>query len=584
VKDMRRNDILAYRFYEIFGPTSVSLDGEAPQDLMNLLSRYGVKATVDEGDHPEVCLHLMGRDAKLDRVLNGTAARMCAYHVDRESSVTRTELNELCFSRGYKISPLTAFAAPYDTLDRQEDWWAVYERDDHGDCGFLKGLGREAEATLGRYEKVAAAVRPGDRVLVIGDTGDGVWFLDHSTSAAAVVGCDVAWPSHREFDIVVDVEYCDLPELTMIHDLVRPAGVVVSTRKHYWENRGLEHGYSIFQDTQSGNRHFGVGADGIELAFLRQPYVGTSRVFENSSDLRGSKPGRSLDFGRYYCLPDVVQALTSKQFRNQDSARLIDECESVLAHVPPSSADAGAALCVLAYASEGMRAAIEDGRIQTYIAMDSLNPHVLRWQISLSYVMGEACIASGNRAGALEAYERCLSFDADKFHLSILTKQVGACLKAAEITASDDALDRSAAYLLRGTKLGRMIASADPDELFGDIDDPRFFYFGEMGEVLTLASRCAFAYEHWMRSGAIGLKTAMGRSFDLFRIPRMADRRDIALQKEIISQHEVWLRQAWGKKTTLDEVFDFCTSRLSLIAFVRLSCSVLKSKISTFFG
>jgi hypothetical protein len=149
---------------------------------------------------------------------------------------------------------------------------------------------------------------------------------------------------------------------------------------------------------------------------------------------------------------------------------------------------------------------------------------------------------SGEFERALANLDACLSFDASRFHLSILTKQVGACIKAAHICAIADEEHKAAQYLRDGAALGRKICAADPDALFGTLEDPRFFHYGELAEVLSLSSRCAFGYEQWRRGGRDALRMALASSTDLFRAPRAGDLRDMALQKEIIGRQSECIR------------------------------------------
>lgn len=579
-------ELLADRLYEIFGPISLKIAGINDSDMTRQLQRNGIRIVEDDVRQEAVLFTKVVHRSRASSILAIEGFRYIALYVDPVCGLSRAELDESCFERGLRKSPLNAEAVPSETRDLYEAWWAIYERAPK-DCddGFLTRSGRDADAVMAHYAYAASAVRPGDNVLVVSTDSDGAHFLSTVTSAQKVLTCSGTDgdDGDRNIDVIIDVENTPSDSVKSLQGQLVPAGIVLTTRKALWSHGDLMPSNTVWQNAgvvNGRNRSFAEALGEVELTTLRKPYLVENARYENRADVFRSQPGIGIDFARYYVFPDIVRAIVSKQFRVQDIDLLTDECRQLLDSVTLLAADAGAALCVLSYCSTDLQFAIDDARVLTYLSSKAFNPHVIRWQISLAFVRGDAFLNAGKPKLALEAYEQCLGFDASLFHPSILTKQVGACLKAATITTAAGDFDQAAEYLRQGTVLGRHVTGADSDHLFGRADDPRYFYFGEMAEVMTLSSRCAYALEQWRRGGGDRLREALGRSVDLFRQPRHADIRDLRLQSDIISMQEQWLASA-GHKPTKELFQEFSETQLSIKAFLSLALNVIATKART---
>ncbi|MNU37765.1 hypothetical protein D3C71_264230 [compost metagenome] len=565
---MLKGELLANRLYELFGPIPMDTRGVADSELDIALHKRGIPTGGDFSGG--VLLVRTPADAQA-KPPSGEGYRFWAFYSSERASFSRSDLDVLCMGKGLERAPISAEAAPYGSIDRTEPWWAIYQR--RFGSGFLSDARKEALDLMARYAHAAKSVRSGDRVLVIGSDEDGQRFISDTTYAREVVGDTRTGQSTDDlFDTVIDVEGAASVAPATLSALMRPAGVIVTIRSQQWADAGLEASSAVWQKL-SAPRAISHEQSDVEVVILRKPYLVADTRFEDHADILGGEPGRGLDFSRYYVFPNVIRAIVNKQHRCADIGRLRNECEALLHRVSLATADAGAALCVMSYTSPGLRFSIDDDRISEYLRISSINPHVVRWQISLAYVRGEAFMVAGNLKQALASFETCLSFDADAFHPSILTKQVGACLKLAHLAAAAGGHQQAADHLHRGTLLGRAVCGFDPDTAFGSKDDPRFFYFGEISEVLTLSSRCAYAYEQWRRAGPDGLRAALAASVDLFRSPRASDMRDIALQREIIDHLQ--------RPPTKGELLDHCREHMSITGLLKLVGNMLAARIGT---
>ncbi len=127
-------------------------------------------------------------------------------------------------------------------------------------------------------------------------------------------------------------------------------------------------------------------------------------VFANVASAQ-SPVGR---YGDSYENPWLVHSLVNIGYRLHSPLQLAALARQVLKGSSPTSADAGAALCILAYraveqadlspaeASDVAASAVE------YLKINASDPHVLRWQISLAFVLGRIWLTVGEIDRAIE--------------------------------------------------------------------------------------------------------------------------------------------------------------------------------------
>ncbi|MCX7902364.1 MAG: class I SAM-dependent methyltransferase [Burkholderiaceae bacterium] len=204
------------------------------------------------------------------------------------------------------------------------------------------------------------------------------------------------------------------------------------------------------------------------------------------------------DFGRYYDNPWLYRPLVQMGERISDGQRLRELCLDVMSAAPSDSADFGAAATVLAYsllADPGRSAfaadlyTVADG----YLAADSANPHVRRWQISLGYATAQLALSLGERQRAEYWFEAVAARDALAFSPLLATKTVAAGFWRAILALVDGRREIARSSLTAAIAAARAALHADDREAIGTPERPLSFGFAELAEVADMASQCAVA-------------------------------------------------------------------------------------------
>jgi hypothetical protein len=521
---MLKGDALAAKLYDLFGPIHIEISGPKDIDLIRGLNQRGIMhAPVREGG---VRFYQLGYGESAPAHLDLDAPhRYWAFYCNSASGTPRDKLDDICIRLGLERAPIYAIATPYDTLDKEGPWWAIYQRRGSGgatDHSLLSSLSDNAWERIAAYRFALEQIRPGDRVLALSEDWDVRRFIKSLSPVTEMrLFNEINNQDDYLFDAVLDFDGYDSKAISYISDRISAAGIVLTDRKQAWTAYGLRFDGATWQKN-SAPRGFSKCSGDVEINILRKPYL-VKAEFRNVADAFGSESVCHLGFEKYYEYPHVIQSLVRVKYRTSDPARLVEDCERILAVAQSDSADAGAALCVLSYASRGKRFAIDDERVHQYLKTLSQNPHVIRWKISLAFVQANSWLENGQLDRGLEALDVCLREDARTFHLSILTKQVKACIQAANILAGRDEGAKAAEYLRRGTELARNVCTINSIDLFGTHEDPRFYFFSEIGEVMMEASRCAFAYEMWRRSGLDGIRQGLAISVHIGKDPSKED-------------------------------------------------------------
>jgi ubiquinone/menaquinone biosynthesis C-methylase UbiE len=173
------------------------------------------------------------------------------------------------------------------------------------------------------------------------------------------------------------------------------------------------------------------------------PYV--EKMFSQEEQ---AASGNALAFARDYENPWLVRALVSIGLRTENRTLRERWAIETIRLAPVTSADYGAALCVLAYlAHEG---SIVTQQIELIEAIDRYisikpgnNPNVLRWQVSLSFVRGLMELAQGLRDSAKQYFHRAMAFPAATYSPTLLTKPAEAAYLLGLLYAADGELEHA---------------------------------------------------------------------------------------------------------------------------------------------
>lgn len=242
------------------------------------------------------------------------------------------------------------------------------------------------------------------------------------------------------------------------------------------------------------------------IGATRDVYVETSfPAWSNADDCRIAA------FARDYDNPWLVKAMVSIGMRATQPGLLEQLASETLRTARRGSADAGAALCVLAYRlletpnadAEAIQRHIE--RIAAYHAQADDKPHAWRWRVSNEYVAGRLWMSLGNRAAAREAFLACAALDPLKFSPLLATKTVDALFFAGLLAASDGDLAAARECWQRGLSETRRVLQGDWRNIWGAPESPATFGLPEVGQIADLATRCSCglnALEYWQERPA----------------------------------------------------------------------------------
>jgi SAM-dependent methyltransferase len=225
-------------------------------------------------------------------------------------------------------------------------------------------------------------------------------------------------------------------------------------------------------------------------------------------------PGRvpnAIAFARDYVNPWALHAVVMGSFRVRSPHLLTALAERWLEISPPDSADAGAALCVLAYRELDAQGhsqldrsrfpvrvpgtpfslAVDSRdlvhRIRDYCARPATQPQVCRWQISLLFVLGQMHLRRGNLAEAEAVFRTCASRDATAFTPHLETKTTEAAWRAGRLALERGDTARAASDWAGAASALERVKAAPIAEWLITPDRPAAFEAGDGLREITLA-------------------------------------------------------------------------------------------------
>ncbi len=431
--------------------------------------------------------------------------------------------------------PVSSLRGPFDDLSRRSD--------------------QESDAYLARYSLCAEQVRPGDVVLDYRcGAGCGAALLSACSAASRVIGADrppsvSAW---SDFERRYEVDYRDIPDdglpflashsvdfvaflaaersidagvvLDELERILKPDGrLVVSVLGFDGVNSSVSRSERATTRARwiqalSARFHLEVAYAGV-LHLERIPLgalagvesdaiVVCSARFEVAAQVSYRHPEFAVqaeqgvvpvDFGHHYDNPWIYRSLVQLGQRLQNEDLLLESCLSVLQRSRLSSADFGAAACVIAYHVLKRRDCerLDDLRalVDAYNDCSDVGAHARRWQTSLSFVIGLLCMMAGRTEDAIRYFERTLSSEPTRFSSLLATKSVAACYWAGVLNLSSGASDRARDWFEQGVARGGDALRTIDEMSTGTVSNPLPFAFQELAEVADMTSQCAKALQ-----------------------------------------------------------------------------------------
>jgi ubiquinone/menaquinone biosynthesis C-methylase UbiE len=414
----------------------------------------------------------------------------------------------------------------------------------------LRKTGRWSDAEVARYQLAAGLVRPGDHVLdVASGAGYGAYVIRQNSLAARVTGIDpsesartyaaanfeksdsglefrrgdlpaaLAEIPDESFDLVVSLQKLEQPKamLAEFRRILRPGGrVIVAVSNPNWaqSSRELFEGFiadGAWQQTVEPRRlrrfdpvlNEQCDSDWCIAVAMKSPRDPAKKdsyretVFANAATAK-SPVGR---YAESYENPWLVHSMVHIGYRLRSGAQLGALAWRVIDELPPASADAGAALCIVAYrAVERIDLRFHEaqeigGRIEEYLKVSPANPHILRWQISLTFVMGRIWLEVGEIERAIEWFLRCAAMDSLLFSPHLATKTAEAFYEAGRLNLRQKRNLEAERIWTEGLQFGRRLLAVPLDAVLVNSVYPNLFDHGDGMREFTLAldflTRCA---------------------------------------------------------------------------------------------
>ncbi len=236
---------------------------------------------------------------------------------------------------------------------------------------------------------------------------------------------------------------------------------------------------------------------------MRSPLEGQDVPYRETQFPQFPSPDWNVTaFGRDYRNPWLVRGMVDIAHRLQAPGALHVLAEEVAATAALDTADAGAALCVLAYqmldAPETTCAAVEalDRRVMVYLDEDPPSPHGQRWCVSLQFVLGRLWMGVGDFARAAESLEGCIARGSDRFSPLLDNRVVEACLILGQLNLHQGHRDSALRWWSTGIERARRAVGGDWSGAIGDLAHPAEFGLPELASILEYASACAYALVH----------------------------------------------------------------------------------------
>jgi 2-polyprenyl-3-methyl-5-hydroxy-6-metoxy-1,4-benzoquinol methylase len=206
-------------------------------------------------------------------------------------------------------------------------------------------------------------------------------------------------------------------------------------------------------------------------------------------------------FQRDYDNPWIARGLVAIGLRATRPRLLEQWAEEVLATARAGSADAGGALCVLAYRlleqenppAERVEALLD--RIWQYDRQADDTPHAWRWRVSNAYVAGLLLLALGRRHEAREAFLKCAALDVLRVTPLLATKTVDALYMAGLLAALDGQMDAARQCWVRALREVQRVLHSDWTNIWGTPEKPLSFGLPEVRQLADLAVRCVRALD-----------------------------------------------------------------------------------------
>jgi SAM-dependent methyltransferase len=525
---------------------------------------------------------------------------------------------KLAFENGFRKHPARHLAQPYVSLDL-EPLVMYFETLAPGASPLASGdpsrlSSRVADAMLARYELVSSLVRPWDTVLDLGcGCGYGTNVLRRTTRGGRFIGTDEeaaaiqyaeahfatgitefvpATPAEalsKMSEASIDFAICSTPLVNagavdglveVMEHILAPGGrLVMAVSGTTLDITGsfVRHrlaGGFLWEAAYRQSSHDGgvrslapvsamalltTSADAWIVVAMKDPLAKCAAPYHETAfrHVANGPQASVLNYPEFYQHPWILHSLVHAGTRLNVPEGLAQSAQRLVLDCPETSADAGAALCVLVYRAmdgklpEEMTVAEIIHRAEGFLRVAEPNAHQFRWQVSIGYALGLLAMSQGDFSQARRRFAAVADLDVFRWGPSLATKTTEAIFLAGWLAWCANDLDDCRQWWKRGMDFGKQLLARPLDETLLNPKFPNLFDYGDgMRELIYALENVALCTNglHGLQLREHGIAFRWDLIFNSFRIQR--DQRD---------RH---LRAAQGNVEQLCRDIDFVRAEL----------------------
>ncbi|MFO1434308.1 MAG: methyltransferase domain-containing protein [Candidatus Competibacteraceae bacterium] len=211
-----------------------------------------------------------------------------------------------------------------------------------------------------------------------------------------------------------------------------------------------------------------------------------------------------INYKNWYHNPWIMHSMVNIGYRIRSPKSLMKLTNKLLDSSPLNTPDYGAGLCIHAYkllesneqAYTHIKQFVEQAEI--YLSQDSDNPHMHRWKISITFVLGMLYLKNGDFQNAEKFLKNCIALDPLNFGIHLATKTTEAYFLLGWLALIKFDRNQSEKYWRDCLKFGERLLKKDSlEEVLINPQYPNIFDHGDGMREFTYAieniTKCANA-------------------------------------------------------------------------------------------
>ncbi len=357
--------------------------------------------------------------------------------------------------------------------------------------------GRTSDVDLIRYQFAAKYIRPRDRIVELRrGSGAGLDYLRRNSAGSSFIAIESGLHSisDHSVDLILGFDVIDQGSnpaalLEEIRRVLIPGGrLILST-----SIRTRDQLQSLLS-SQFLVENLEEGGGSLVATAIRDPLVDGQAVPYRETVFANLESAEHLStqYARWYLNPWIVHSMVHVGYRVKSPALLAALATRLLENSPIDSADYGAALCILAYQrleKSGDAQSLDsfDHLIGTYLKAKSDNPHVLRWQISLTSVLAQLQLKAGHIDAARQLFQTCSRWIPFPFSPHLATKTADAFFWWGWLAVTQNDAEEARRAWTEGVEFGDRLLKRPMNDILINVEYPNIFDHGDGMREFVLA-------------------------------------------------------------------------------------------------